>query len=182
MSRLLGAPPGYLGHDRTTGTLVDALRRRPASLLALQDFDRAHPEVQAVLAGLASEGRLQDAAGRTASLAQAIIVYMPSSAAAAAHSNAGAGGAPAAGSTAGAGVVLRGALAELAGVVDAVVPFSPLSDEALGLVLDAQLREAARAVQRSWASHHLHAPPLSPGAWRAIRSFFVGGDAALQRL
>ncbi len=48
LSRLVGAPPGYVGHDRAGGTLVDAVRRRPHALLLCEHIDRAHPEVQEV--------------------------------------------------------------------------------------------------------------------------------------
>eukprot|EP00983_Pelagomonas_calceolata_P072890 1151913-Pelagomonas_calceolata.AAC.15 len=45
LARLLGAPPGYVGYGKASGTLVDAVRRRPHCVLVLEDVDRAHPEV-----------------------------------------------------------------------------------------------------------------------------------------
>lgn len=63
-TRLLGAPPGYAGHGEE-GQLTGPLRRRPYSVVLLDEFEKAHPDVQALFLSLFEEGRVTDAEGRT---------------------------------------------------------------------------------------------------------------------
>lgn len=73
VSKILGAPAGYVGHREST-TLVDRLRRQPLSVLLFDEVNRAHPDVMNVLLSMLEEGRLTDAAGKEASVRQAIII------------------------------------------------------------------------------------------------------------
>ena len=73
VSRLLGAPPGYIGHD-DGGQLTEALRRRPYQVVLLDELEKAHIDVIAVLLQLLEDGRLTDSQGRTVDGRQAIIV------------------------------------------------------------------------------------------------------------
>ena len=73
VSRLLGAPPGYIGHD-DGGQLTEALRRRPYQVLLLDELEKAHGDVIAVLLQLLEDGRLTDGQGRTVDGRQAIII------------------------------------------------------------------------------------------------------------
>lgn len=72
-SRLLGAPPGYAGHG-DEGQLTGPLRRRPYSVVLLDEFEKAHPDVQAVFLSLLDEGMLTDADGRTINAREAIFI------------------------------------------------------------------------------------------------------------
>jgi ATP-dependent Clp protease ATP-binding subunit ClpB len=73
VSRLVGAPPGYIGHDEG-GQLTEALRRRPYQVLLLDELEKAHGDVLNVLLQLLEDGRLTDSQGRTVDGRQAIIV------------------------------------------------------------------------------------------------------------
>jgi ATP-dependent Clp protease ATP-binding subunit ClpB len=73
VSRLIGAPPGYIGYDEG-GQLTEAIRRRPYSVLLLDEIEKAHPEVFNVLLQLLDEGRLTDGQGRTVDFRQAVVI------------------------------------------------------------------------------------------------------------
>ena len=64
VSRLVGAPPGYVGYDEG-GQLTEAVRRRPYSVVLLDEIEKAHPDVFNVLLQLMDDGRLTDGQGRT---------------------------------------------------------------------------------------------------------------------
>ncbi len=73
VSRLIGAPPGYVGFDEG-GQLTEAIRRRPYSVVLLDEIEKAHPEVFNVLLQVLDDGRLTDNKGRTVSFKNAIII------------------------------------------------------------------------------------------------------------
>ena len=73
VSKLIGAPPGYVGHDEE-GRLTGALRARPHSLLLLDEVEKAHPRVLDVFLQLFDAGRLTDSRGRTADARHAVVV------------------------------------------------------------------------------------------------------------
>jgi ATP-dependent Clp protease ATP-binding subunit ClpB len=73
VSRLVGAPPGYIGHDEG-GQLTEAVRRRPYSVVLLDEIEKAHPDVFNVLLQVLDDGRLTDAKGRTVNFRNTIIV------------------------------------------------------------------------------------------------------------
>jgi ATP-dependent Clp protease ATP-binding subunit ClpC len=72
-SRLVGAPPGYVGYE-DAGQLTEALRRRPYSIVVLDEVEKAHPEVHNMLLQIMEEGHLSDAKGRKVDFRNAIIV------------------------------------------------------------------------------------------------------------
>jgi len=72
-SRLVGAPPGYIGYD-DAGQLTEALRRRPYSIVVFDEVEKAHPELHNMLLQIMEEGHLADAKGRTVDFRNAIIV------------------------------------------------------------------------------------------------------------
>ena len=72
-SRLVGAPPGYIGYD-DAGQLTEALRRRPYSIVVFDEVEKAHPEVHNMLLQIMEEGHLSDAKGRSVDFRNAIIV------------------------------------------------------------------------------------------------------------
>lgn len=73
VSRLIGAPPGYVGYDEG-GQLTEAVRRRPYSVVLLDEIEKAHPEVFNILLQVLDEGRLTDNKGRTVSFKNSIII------------------------------------------------------------------------------------------------------------
>ncbi len=73
VSRLIGAPPGYVGYDEG-GQLTEAVRRKPYSVVLLDEIEKAHPEVFNVLLQVLDEGRLTDSKGRTVDFKNTIII------------------------------------------------------------------------------------------------------------
>jgi ATP-dependent Clp protease ATP-binding subunit ClpB len=73
VSRLLGAPPGYVGYEEG-GQLTESVRRKPYSVVLLDEIEKAHPEVFNVLLQLLDEGRLTDSKGRTVDFKNTIII------------------------------------------------------------------------------------------------------------
>ncbi|MCA1729130.1 MAG: AAA family ATPase [Actinobacteria bacterium] len=147
-SRLVGAPPGYVGYEEG-GQLTEAVRRRPYSVVLLDEIEKAHPDVFNMLLQLLEDGRLTDNKGRTVSFDNAVIIMT---------SNAGAHLIPGPKEMREPGVsqeeVRERLLEELGSYfrpeflnrVDEIIVFHPLGDEELveiaGLLLD-DLRETA---------------------------------------
>ncbi len=73
VSRLIGAPPGYVGYDEG-GQLTEAVRRRPYSVVLLDEIEKAHPDVFNILLQVLDDGRLTDNKGRTANFKNTIII------------------------------------------------------------------------------------------------------------
>lgn len=73
VSRLVGAPPGYVGYDEG-GQLTEAVRRRPYSVVLLDEIEKAHPDVFNILLQVLDDGRLTDSQGRVVSFKNAIII------------------------------------------------------------------------------------------------------------
>ncbi len=72
-SRLVGSPPGYVGYEEG-GQLTEALRRRPYSVVLLDEIEKAHPDVFNMLLQILEDGRLTDNKGRTVSFENAVII------------------------------------------------------------------------------------------------------------
>jgi len=73
ISRLVGAPPGYIGYDEA-GQLTEAIRRRPYSIVVFDEIEKAHPDSYNMLLQIMEEGQLSDAKGRKVDFSNAIIV------------------------------------------------------------------------------------------------------------
>ncbi len=73
VSRLVGSPPGYIGYDEG-GQLTEAVRRKPYSVLLLDEIEKAHPDVFNILLQILEDGRLTDAQGRTVDFRNAIVI------------------------------------------------------------------------------------------------------------
>jgi ATP-dependent Clp protease ATP-binding subunit ClpB len=73
VARLIGAPPGYVGYEEG-GYLTEAVRRKPYSVVLLDEVEKAHPEVFNVLLQVLDDGRLTDGQGRTVDFRNAVIV------------------------------------------------------------------------------------------------------------
>jgi ATP-dependent Clp protease ATP-binding subunit ClpB len=73
VSRLIGAPPGYVGYEEG-GTLTEAVRRKPYSVILLDEVEKAHPDVFNVLLQVLDDGRLTDGQGRTVDFRNTVVV------------------------------------------------------------------------------------------------------------
>ena len=73
VSRLVGAPPGYIGYEEG-GQLTEAVRRRPYSVVLLDEIEKAHPEVFNLLLQVLEDGRLTDSNGHTVDFRNTIII------------------------------------------------------------------------------------------------------------
>ena len=73
VSRIVGAPPGYVGYDEA-GQLTEKVRRRPYSVILFDEIEKAHPDVMNILLQILDEGKLTDAHGRTVSFENTVIV------------------------------------------------------------------------------------------------------------
>ena len=73
VSRLVGAPPGYVGYEEA-GQLTESIRRRPYSVLLLDEIEKAHPDVFNILLQILDDGRLTDSQGRTVDFKHTVII------------------------------------------------------------------------------------------------------------
>merc|ERR1719253_1622260 len=74
VSRLVGAPPGYVGFEEG-GQLTEAVRRRPYSVILFDEMEKAHPDVFNILLQLLDDGRLTDNKGTTVDFKNTIIIF-----------------------------------------------------------------------------------------------------------
>src|SRR5690606_22507487 len=73
VSRLIGAPPGYIGYDEA-GQLTEAVRRRPYSVVLFDEVEKAHADVLNVMLQLLDDGRLTDSRGRTVDFKNTVVI------------------------------------------------------------------------------------------------------------
>ena len=147
VSRIIGAPPGYVGYDEA-GQLTEKVRRKPYSVVLFDEIEKAHPDVLNILLQILDDGRITDAQGRTVNFENTIIV-MTSNAGSDKNENLlGFGKTVAEASKEKALKALEGFLRpEFIARVDEIVVFSPLSEETLekisALMLD-ELKDALK--------------------------------------
>jgi ATP-dependent Clp protease ATP-binding subunit ClpB len=129
VSRLVGAPPGYVGYDEG-GQLTEAVRRRPYSVVLLDEIEKAHPDVFNTLLQVMDDGRLTDGQGRTVSFKNVVLIMT---------SNIPGGRAG----------VEAGFKPEFVNRLDDIVEFHPLTREQIGEIVDLQVeRLIARVRER----------------------------------
>ncbi|MGI9270872.1 MAG: ATP-dependent chaperone ClpB [Woeseiaceae bacterium] len=137
VARLIGAPPGYVGYDQG-GYLTEAVRRRPYSVILLDEVEKAHPDVFNVLLQVLDDGRLTDGQGRTVDFRNTVIVMTSNLGSQLIQEMTGEENYDA----------MKAALMEVVGThfrpefinrVDDVVVFHPLSREHIRLIVDIQL-------------------------------------------
>ena len=73
VSRLVGAPPGYVGYEEG-GQLTEKVRRKPYSIVLLDEIEKAHPDVFNILLQVMDEGRLTDSYGRTVDFKNTVVI------------------------------------------------------------------------------------------------------------
>jgi len=125
VSRLVGAPPGYVGYEEG-GQLTEAVRRRPYSVVLLDEIEKAHPDVFNILLQVMDDGRLTDGHGRTVSFKNTILIMTSNIP----------------GGRAGVEAHFR---PEFVNRLDDIVEFQPLTREQLGQIVELQV---ARVMER----------------------------------
>jgi ATP-dependent Clp protease ATP-binding subunit ClpC len=149
VARLIGAPPGYVGHE-AGGQLTEAVRRRPYQVILLDEIEKAHPDVLTAFLGVFDEGRLTDGRGRTVDFTNTVILMTSNLGSEETQANArrrvgfGGGGEVSDDLESRIVAAARAALApELYNRIDEVLVFSPLGRE--------EVREIARRLLASMA-------------------------------
>lgn len=127
VARLIGAPPGYIGYEEG-GQLTEAVRRRPYSVVLLDEIEKAHPEVFNLLLQVLDDGRLTDSQGRTVNFKNTIIILTSNLL-----------------SREEAEATFR---PELLNRLDQLIVFRPLDEKDLGNIIDLELAKAARRLAR----------------------------------
>ena len=142
VSRLVGAPPGYIGYDEG-GQLTEAVRRRPYSVVLLDEIEKAHPDALNILLQLLDEGRLTDGQGRTVDFRNTVVIMTSNLASEKIRLLAGSGH----------GEITSAVMAslrahfrpEFLNRIDDIVVFKPLARDEIRAIVDLQLdRLAAR--------------------------------------
>jgi len=158
VSKLIGAPPGYTGHGEE-GQLTGPLRRRPYAVVLLDEFEKAHPDVQSMFLGLFDEGVVTDSQQRKVEAQEAFFI-VTTNAGAESSSRSRVGFSGQVGPTARELALdrLRPYFRpELLNRLDDIVAFAPLGDEALAQIVEANLRllkqrAADEGIELTWSS------------------------------
>ncbi|HXQ97406.1 MAG TPA: AAA family ATPase, partial [Candidatus Limnocylindrales bacterium] len=141
VSRMIGAPPGYVGYEEG-GQLTEAVRRHPYSVVLLDEIEKANPDVFNILLQILEDGRLTDGKGRTVDFRNTVIV-MTSNVGSAAISELA--GRDAERARREAMEALRAAFRpEFLNRVDEIVMFNPLGKQQLAKIVDLQLKDAMK--------------------------------------
>ena len=143
MARLIGAPPGYVGYDEG-GQLTEAVRRKPYSVLLLDEVEKAHPDVFNVLLQVLDDGRLTDGQGRVVSFKNTVVIMTSNIASPAIQELTRRG--------ADHDAVRRAAMAELQAAlrpefinrIDEIIVFRPLDQQQIGQIVGIQLEQLRR--------------------------------------
>ena len=154
VARLIGAPPGYVGYDEG-GQLSESVRRRPYSVVLLDEIEKAHPDVFNVLLQVLDDGRLTDSKGRNVDFKN-VVVIMTSNVASAKIFEA-------AGDRAKAIKAVNEELArsfrpEFLNRIDDKIVFDPLTREDLDFILEIQLKRVSRLLEQRDLSIEISAP------------------------
>ena len=132
VSRLVGAPPGYVGYDEG-GQLTEAVRRKPYSVVLLDEIEKAHPDVFNVLLQVLDDGRLTDNKGRTVDFKNTILIMT---------------------SNAASDEILQTFRPEFLNRIDEIIKFNPLTREDIREILHIQMEDLRRKLADSNVSIH----------------------------
>ena len=136
VSRLVGAPPGYVGYDEG-GQLTEAVRRRPYSVVLLDEIEKAHPDVFNILLQVLDDGRLTDGQGRTVDFTNVVLVMTSNLA----------------------GEPTDHFRPEFVNRIDEIVRFRPLTEEDLAPIVAIQLEHLGSGWRAAGSPSRSPAPP-----------------------
>ena len=181
-ARLLGAPPGYVGHGKG-GELTERVRARPHSLILLDELEKAHPSVTALLLQILEDGRLTDSLGRTADFRNTLLVMTTNAGTLGPKARAGFSGRE--GGEADGEARARERVSavfppELLGRMDAVVTFQPLTEQSLARIAALRLNEALARIQAAGLT--VEADPELPARLARRCAGDPAGARAMRRL
>jgi ATP-dependent Clp protease ATP-binding subunit ClpB len=178
VARLVGAPPGYVGYEEG-GQLTEAVRRRPYSVVLLDEVEKAHPDVFDVLLAVLDDGRLTDGQGRTVDFRNAILILTSNLGSYAAHDR---------------DAVMAAVRAhfkpEFLNRLDDIVVFRPLTEAELTSIVDIQLARLQRrladrrltldvsAAARMWLAQHGYDPQYGARPLRRLVQSAIGDKLA----
>ena len=180
VSRLVGAPPGYVGYEEG-GQLTESIRRRPYAVILLDEIEKAHPDVFNILLQLMDDGRLTDGQGRTVDFTNAVVIMT---------SNLGAGGDEPQVLTA----VRNHFKPEFLNRVDEIVVFHRLSEADIERIVDIQVEQLAdrltarglrlelSAEARKWIAHTGYDPDFGARPLKRVLQREVADPIALELL
>jgi ATP-dependent Clp protease ATP-binding subunit ClpA len=168
VSRLIGAPPGYVGYDQG-GLLTEAVTKHPHAVLLLDELEKAHPDVFNLLLQVMDHGALTDNNGRKADFRN-IILIMTTNAGAEEGSRASMGFTQQDHASDSMKVIERGFSPEFRNRLDAVVQFKPLDKAVVGCVVDKFIFELEAMLADKHVTLALEA---SARAWLAERGYDV---------
>jgi ATP-dependent Clp protease ATP-binding subunit ClpB len=178
VARLVGAPPGYVGYEEG-GQLTEAVRRRPYTVVLLDEVEKAHPDVFDVLLQVLDDGRLTDGQGRTVDFRNAILILTSNLGSYAATDR-----------TAVLAAVQAHFKPEFLNRLDDIVVFRPLSPEELGSIVDIQLERLRRRLAdrrltlavsdgaRQWLAEHGYDPQYGARPLRRLVQSAIGDKLA----
>ena len=139
VARLIGAPPGYVGYEEG-GQLTEVIRRRPYSVILLDEVEKAHPEVFGVLLQLLDDGRMTDGQGRTVNFKNTVVI-MTSNLASEVFTS---GGTDEENEEAVLGALRHNFRPEFLNRIDDIVVFHPLAREHIRDIVDIQLQHLSK--------------------------------------
>lgn len=155
VSRLIGSPPGYVGYDEA-GQLTEKIRRRPYSVILLDEIEKAHPDILNILLQILDDGRITDAHGRQVNFENTVIVMTSNAGSQHKTTSVGFGGTVSDMGKERAIKALEDIMRpEFLNRIDEIIAFNQLSEEHFGKICEillGQLRDAVatRGIRLSW--------------------------------
>ena len=146
-AKLIGAPPGYVGYD-DAGQLTDRVKRKPYSIILLDEIEKAHPDVFNILLQVLDDGKLTDAQGNTVNFANTIIIMTSNAGSNLNNNSIGFGKGPIQNSSKMVDALKDLFRPEFLNRVDEIIPFDSLTENDLMQIIDlliAQTNEALKA-------------------------------------
>ena len=176
VSRLIGAPPGYVGYE-DGGKLTEAVRRRPYSLVLLDELEKAHPDVLGILLQIMEEGCLTDSTGRKVSFKNTIVVMTSNAGSQCRGEGLGfcSGGKEQELNQA----VQQAFTPEFLGRLDGMISFDPLGDNAMETIASKYLHQLQKRVEAAGTQLQI---PQELGGWLGSKCRGKDGARNLRRL
>ncbi len=170
VSRLIGAPPGYIGFDEG-GQLTEAIRRRPYAVVLFDEIEKAHPDVFNVLLQVLDDGRLTDSKGRTVDFKNTVLIMTSNLGAQALNNEALLDEDSFDEAKDRVMEILKQHFRpEFLNRVDDIVIFRPLGEEQLAHIIDLRLVDLKKSTGRSQDNHRPYRKCTAPAATHWLRS------------